>query len=278
VKNLQKKNKNVSELESTPPSTIWLRDLDAIENALDEREVELKATTSEKLRAKKKIKPRKKKTLRNCDESDKTFEESENSSVEIMPIKKSKSRSVAKKKRYENSSKDTLIGRDIKCSVPPNKGSFESVTKASDDKEVKASKEYARQKSSCNSSKKKEADLDNIDDVDDKVEEATTFKKKPASHTKKADSNLDNDKDSLDGKEIKATEEQEKKSLKIKKQVDKSYSNVEEPNEIIKFTSQRREVDDNLDTDEDVLGDKEMKTTKKQEKASHKNKKELTKE
>merc|ERR1712129_374086 len=45
---LGQKTESINELQITSPSTIWLRDLDVIEEALDERDTELKATSKDK--------------------------------------------------------------------------------------------------------------------------------------------------------------------------------------------------------------------------------------
>lgn len=53
---LAEKTQEVAELENTPPSQIWLNDLDAIEEALDERDAEMEAAARDEVKAQKKNK------------------------------------------------------------------------------------------------------------------------------------------------------------------------------------------------------------------------------
>ena len=53
---LAEKTQAVADLEETPPSQIWLDDLDAIEEALDERDAEMEAAEQEEVKAQKKNK------------------------------------------------------------------------------------------------------------------------------------------------------------------------------------------------------------------------------
>jgi hypothetical protein len=55
---LAEKTEDVAELEATAPSQIWLNDLDAIEEALDERDAEMKAAHKNELKAQQKNKKR----------------------------------------------------------------------------------------------------------------------------------------------------------------------------------------------------------------------------
>jgi len=87
---LDEKTRSIDELENTSPSTIWLRDLDAIEDALDERDAEMSAVeekqsgkkntrrvpkkkTVAKVPKKKVAPPKKKKVEVETEESDESF-------------------------------------------------------------------------------------------------------------------------------------------------------------------------------------------------------------
>lgn len=55
---LAEKTKELNELQATEPSHLWLRDLDAIDEALDQRDVEIQKAVTEEIKAQKKTKKR----------------------------------------------------------------------------------------------------------------------------------------------------------------------------------------------------------------------------